>query len=152
MRRLWAPRLGGERLWSRFRRRTRWARRRTGDLAEVADPGCALDVLGDLFVAVGIVLVVLFVVFVGLPLLLALLDVLVIVLLTAVGIVARVLFRRPWLVEATGGDQMRRTWRVVGWRASREAVDDIADTLAHGHAPPPGHDVSTRPDVSPTDG
>ncbi len=76
----------------------------------------------------------------------ALLDVVVVVLLTVLGIVARVLFRRPWVVEATSGDEMRRTWRIVGWRASHEAVDSIAGTLAHGHPPPPGYEVSARRD------
>lgn len=151
VRRVWAPGLRGERLWSRLRRRTKGGRQGSSELGDLAESGCGPDLLDDLVIVVAIGAVVLFLAVFGLPLLFALLDVAVIALLTVLGIVARVLFRRPWVVEATGGDRLRRTWRVVGWRASREAVDDIADALAHGHPPPPGHEVSPRPGVTPTD-
>lgn len=147
VRRLWAPRLQGEGLWSRFRRRTRIARHVGRGVGETADPGCAIDALDELFLVLAIALIVVFVVFVGFPLLFALLDVVVVVLLTVLGVGARVLFRRPWVVEATSGDEMRRTWRIVGWRASHEAVDFIAGALAHGHPPPPGYEVSARRDL-----
>jgi len=62
-----------------------------------------------------------------------------------VGLGARVLFRRPWVVEATGPDPLRRTWRIVGWRASGEKVDEIAGLLAHGHPLPAGYEVNQRP-------
>lgn len=151
VRRLWAPRLKGERLWSRVRRRMRGAREATSDLAELPDSGCVGDLLNDLLIVAGIVVVILFLLLIGFPLLLALLDVVVIALLTGLGIVARVLFRRPWVVEATSRDSVRRTWRIAGWRASHEAVEHIADTLAHGHPPPPGYEASPRPGGTPTD-
>jgi len=152
VRRLWAPRLKGERVWSRVRRRTRRVGRRSGELADAPDPGCAGDLLDDLAIAAVVVLVVLFVVLVGIPLLVALLDLVVIALLTLLGVVARVVFRRPWVIEATDGGATRRTWRIAGWRASREAVDHIAGALAHGHPPPTGYEMSNRPGAAPGDG
>jgi hypothetical protein len=152
VRRLWAPRLRGETLWARAWRRIRGSWRRTGEFADAGDPGCAVDLVEELALVLAVIAVVLFVVFVGVPLLVALIDLLLLVLLTVLGIVARVVFRRPWVIEAVGPDTMRRTWRVVGWRASREAVDDIGTALAHGAPPPPGHEVSHRPGAgAPTD-
>jgi hypothetical protein len=151
VRRLWAPRLRGEHLWSRFRRRNRGARRLGRELGDTAGDGCLPDSLDDLALGAALVLAVLFLLFVGFPFLFALIDVVVILVLTGLGLVTRVLFRRPWVVEATGGDQIRRTWRVVGWRASHEAVDDVADALAHGHPPPPGSEASPRRAATPTD-
>ena len=152
VRRLWAPRLKGERLWTRLRRRVRGVGRRTGQVADVPDPGCASDLLDDIAIVAIVVLVVLFVVFVGIPLLVALFDLLLVALLTLLGIVARVVFRRPWIVEATGSGPARHTWRIRGWRASSEAVEHIADSLAHGHAPPSGDEMSNRPGTSPPGG
>lgn len=72
------------------------------------------------------------------------------------GVAARVLFRRPWVVEARSAEPLppettdawssdapvpavrRHTWRVVGWRASGEQVEAVAKALAHGHPVPPG--------------
>jgi hypothetical protein len=143
VRRLWSPRLQGEHPWSRFRRRARGTGRRAGELAD-ADPGC-LD-LGDLVAAVVIVAVVLLAVFVVVPLLVAVVDLLLILVLTVLGLAARVVFRRPWVVEATRrGEAIRHTWRVVGWRASGERVDEVAGALAHGLPLPPDGVASGRP-------
>ena len=152
VRRLWAPRWRGETFTSRAWGRLRRSGRRTGHMADVPSPGCAADLVDELAIAVGVILVVLFVVFVGVPLLLAVIDLLALMLLTALGVVARVVFRRPWMVEAVGPDEVRRTWRIVGWRASREAVDSIADGLAHGAPPPRGHEAAPPPAASPGDG
>jgi hypothetical protein len=137
VRRLWSPRLQGETLWARAWRKVRRGVRRSADLAQVPDAGCLVDGLEGLAIALAVLAAVVVVVLVGIPLLLALLDMVLIVLLTVLGIGARVVFRRPWTVEAVGPDEVRRTWRVVGWRASSQAVDDISNTLAHGGPPPP---------------
>jgi hypothetical protein len=79
-----------------------------------------------------LVLIVL-VVFVA-PLVLAVVDLL---LVTGVGLVGRVAFRRPWTIEARAADGTTQTWQVVGWRASRERRDEIADLLAAGVSSPP---------------
>ena len=146
VRRLWAPRFRGETITGRVWRRLRSTGRRTGGGLDVAsNPGCGADLFDELAIVIGLVAVVLFVVFVAVPLLVVVVDLLLLVLLTGLGLVARVVFRRPWVVEALGPDDLRLTWRIVGWRTSGEAVDFIADALAHGAPPPPGHEVSPRP-------
>ena len=44
---------------------------------------------------------------------------------------ARVLLRRPWLVEAANESQTRE-WKVVGWRRSGQVVREIADAIQLG--------------------
>jgi xanthosine utilization system XapX-like protein len=87
---------------------------------------------------VGLVLVlVLLVVFVIAPLVIALVELLAVLLVGTVAVAARVLFRRPWVVEAVSGDAVPQvlTWRVVGWRASAAKVDEVADQLEAGLGP-----------------
>jgi len=63
-----------------------------------------------------------------LPIAILALDLLFLLLLAAVSIATRVLFRRPWIVEATTpGEQHQRP--VVGYRASKEMVDETARTI-----------------------
>jgi hypothetical protein len=93
------------------------ARPGSGGSADAGDGGGGGDFdLGDAL----IVIAVLFVVFIAaaalfwwvlLPVLLVLLDLLLVLILLLVAIVARVLFRRPWTVEAVsaGGERFTRT-------------------------------------------
>jgi len=156
VRRVLVPRLGDETLWSRFRRRTRAGRSLARGAGEASDPGCLLDAVSDAFWILVLVVVVTVLVLVGVPLVLAIVDVLVLAMLTLLGIGARVLFRRPWVVEARSAEPLapegtdawpsdgpvlavrRHTWRVVGWRASGEQVADVANALVHGNPLPPG--------------
>ena len=46
----------------------------------------------------------------------------------------RILFRKPWTIEARS-DGERRTWKVVGWRDSRRAVGEIARAIERGATP-----------------
>ena len=117
-----------------------------------------------------IVVVVTVLVLVGVPLVLALVDILVLAVLTLLGIAARVLFRRPWVVEARSTAAVppaatdawpsdapvlavrRHTWRVVGWRASGEQVEHVANALVHGNPLPAGATAdAVRPDARPRD-
>lgn len=145
VRRLWAPRLGGRRLWARVRRRFR----KPTDFPDsgLADPtGCLPDALDEFFLVLGlflaVLLVVLLAVFVVVPLLLALLDLVVVLVLALLGVLARVLLRRPWTVEAEACAGPRAgtviTWRVVGWRASGEHAAQVAEALRAGVDLPPG--------------
>jgi hypothetical protein len=138
VRRLWAPRLGGESLAARLRRRTRLGRSLARGAGEAGDVGCLLDALSDIFWVFVIVVVVAVLLLVGVPLLLAIVDVVVVALLTLLAIGARVVFRRPWAVEAVGPDGAGHTWRVVGWQASGDAVDAVANALEHGNPLPTG--------------
>jgi hypothetical protein len=80
---------------------------------------------------------VLIVVIMIVPLVLAIVDLAVLLVLAALGIVGRLLFRRPWTIEAVGSDDTRLTWHAVGWRASAARRDEIATALAAGVVPPP---------------
>ena len=100
VRRLWAPRLGGEAPWARLRKRARVGRRFMRGVGEASDAGCAADALEDLFFLSVIVAVLVILALIGLPLVLAVVDLAVLIVLTVLGIVVRIVFRRPWVVEA----------------------------------------------------
>lgn len=141
MRRRWTPRLGSETLSGRFRRRIKGTVTRGRNIAEGGD---ALDVgclaLDDLFVGLAVAIVaiavVLLAIFVVVPLLVAIIDVVLLALLALLGLVARIVFRRPWTVEARADDGTSHRWKVVGWRASQERCDEVAGLLAAGITPP----------------
>lgn len=121
------------------------ARRPVSRWTDSPDPVGLIDTLDDLVVFLVLGLLALLLVLVGLPLIFALVDALVLGLLTVLGIVTRVVFRRPWVVEATGDTSTRLTWRIVGWRASGDAVEVISRALAHGYPPPGGYELRPRP-------
>jgi hypothetical protein len=134
--RRWLPRMGAETVWARFHRRFRQAMRRAGDAAD-ADPGC-LEVFGEGVVAGALILIgLLLLIFVLLPLLFAVVDLIIVVLLALLSVAGRVLLRRPWTVEATSADGLAATWKVVGWRASDDKIREVAANLAAGIEPQP---------------
>ena len=95
------------------------------------DPSIGLDFADGpgALVAVVVITATLFLVwFFVLPVAILALDLLFLLLLAAFGIATRLLFRRPWIVEATTpGEQHQRP--VVGYRASKEMVDETARTI-----------------------
>lgn len=142
VRRRWAPRLGPDTLFGRFKRRITGTGRRSRELIEGLDAvpdGCvdAEGLLVGIVVAIVLVVVGLLLIFVVIPLLVALVDLLILLLLALLGILGRIVFRRPWTIEARADDGTIRTWKVVGWRASRDHRDEIAQLLAAGITPPP---------------
>jgi hypothetical protein len=100
------------------------------------------DLGDDLFVGALVVvgLVVFGAVFwwAAIPLLLVVLDAVALAVLLAAGIAARVLFRRPWTVEAVPRRGARQTVDVVGWRAALRTRDEIAERIRAGHPDPVG--------------
>ena len=89
-----------------------------------------------LLAVVALVIVFLVVWFFVFPVLVLSLDILLVIFLALVGIATRVLFRRPWTVQAeTRGEQ--REWQVVGWGPSRATVAVIARALQKGQPLPP---------------
>lgn len=116
-------------------------RERAGDLADIGDVGCALDGLEALLAVIGVVLVVFFLVVVGIPLLIALGEFLVVVVLALGGVVGRVLFRRPWTIDAVGPNGEHHTWPIVGWGASSRARAFVADRLLATGRPPTAQEV-----------
>jgi hypothetical protein len=95
-----------------------------------------VPVISGVLTAVAIVaLVVLAVTFVF-PAVILLIEVVLLALIAGVGLAARILFRRPWTVEAmnTGTGELH-VWNVVGWRSSSGLVDRVADALTRGDSP-----------------
>jgi hypothetical protein len=70
-----------------------------------------------------------------LPLLLIVIDLVIVLVLLVVTVAGRVLFRRPWTVEATAGNGERVIAEVVGWRAALRRRDEIAELLRRGQRP-----------------
>jgi hypothetical protein len=74
------------------------------------------------------------------PLLFFGLELIVLGVLLAGGIVARVLLRRPWVIEARSSDPLSSgrelEWRVIGWRKSGKLIDQVISDLAAGREPP----------------
>jgi hypothetical protein len=125
VRRQWVPRLGPETLWGRFHRRFRQTFRASTTAAESGWADVLLEsVVVSILLLLGLLL--------GLPFLVALLDVAMLLLLAALALGARVLLRRPWIVQAQAGDGTVRTWRVTGWRASLQRREEIEERLRLG--------------------
>jgi hypothetical protein len=71
------------------------------------------------------------------PVALFLVDVVIFVLIAVGGIAVRLLFRRPWKIQARTEDPVTEShsWGVVGMRASADAVDAVARVIAQGTRP-----------------
>lgn len=84
------------------------------------------------------------------PLLLFGIELIVLAMILAAGIVARSMLGRPWIVQATPRTNQSEilTWKVKGWRHSTELIDEVATSLAAG-LPPPGRDPGKSDLVGP---
>ncbi len=126
----------------RFRRDT-WRRAtRSFDAGNALDGvGCAFD-LTEILVWFGVAIVVLILLLALAPLVAGLLELLVLLVVAVGAVVTKVVFRRPWVVEAEALDGPRAgrllAWRIVGWRASGQQVVDVARRLEAGVDLPPG--------------
>ena len=133
--RQWMPRYEGRGLrerWTRSRLR-RGPRRKKPGVGDVLEFGSGVGDLIDEFFVVFLVVVS------GLPLLLAALDVALVAVVAIAGIIGRVLFRRPWTIEAESADGQRVTRLVLGWRAGVErcALLRVRSALRIDAGPPP---------------
>lgn len=133
VRRRWVTRLGTETVWGRFDRRFRKTMRRFGD---GGDLGCVGEIGEGIVAAIFVVIFLVFLAFVLIPFLVALLDLLLVGILAVVGVAARGLLGRPWVVEAVDDRGSALRWKVKGWRASGERCTEIAELLATGITPP----------------
>ncbi|AEE45497.1 hypothetical protein [Cellulomonas fimi] len=135
----WAPRSALV-----IRRMRRWHRRRNRDTPDVIEAATSLDlddgvgilvwIAGAVAFVVGILLVWWLVV----PLLLLVLDLAVVVAVLVLGLVARTLLRRPWVVAVTPADHDEPVLAradVLGWRRALGVRDAIARHLAAGAEP-----------------
>lgn len=100
----------------------------------VPDPG-GLDLGQELFAIAAIVAAVL----VLIPLLFFGLELIILGVLLAAGILARTLLGQPWVIEARSTDpvspERRLEWRVRGWRKSQTLISEVVAELATGHDP-----------------
>ena len=85
---------------------------------------------------------------IGLPLLALLLDFAWLVGAVLIGVIGRVMFRRPWRVEAVEVAGSRHVWNVVGFRAAGRRVDEIAAAVASGGSLPEPDSADVPVDVA----
>lgn len=108
----------------------RW---RPAAAADLIDDTSVLDVFDGLDLESGLLLLagVLAVVFIVVPLLLFGVELIILGAVLAVGVVSRSLLGKPWTIAATrdGVGAPAALWRVNGWRASRELIDQICVDL-----------------------
>jgi hypothetical protein len=62
----------------------------------------------------------------------------IVIIVALVGLISRVIFRRPWIVFAKSGDQQLE-YPVVGYLNSGQRIDELAEALSSGAQLPPGH-------------
>ena len=82
--------------------------------------------------AIGLIVFMLILIwFAVLPVAVFALDLLFVLLVAAGGVATRVLFRRPWIVEASTAGETRH-WPVVGLRSSRALVGEVSWAIQNG--------------------
>ncbi len=102
----------------------------SGDWGDVS----AGDDLGAVLIGIGLVVFVFVLLVIVFPVVVLALELILLAVLLVAGVVARVVFRKPWHVLARSGETAYR-WPVKGWRASGERVREVADALASGTVP-----------------
>jgi hypothetical protein len=115
-----------------FRTRGRWTNR---DLVDggVEGVGCALEAIEGLVAILVVAVLGILAFYVIVPLLLIAVDLAVLVVVVGGAVVGRILFKRPWIVEAERRDRpTTHRWEVVGWRASGDHVRHVREQLTHG--------------------
>jgi len=94
--------------------------------------------LDELGVALLALLAVMIVAVVVIPLLLFGIELVLLGLLVAIGVIGRTLLGRSWIVCATPLAQGQELgWRVVGWRRSNRLIDEVTYSLSAGLDPSP---------------
>lgn len=98
------------------------------------DPG-GPDLGQELLVVAAVVAVVL----VLIPVFFFGLELIIVGVLLAAGVIARTLLGQPWVVQARSIDPLssgrRLEWRVRGWRRSQRLIAEVAAELAAGQEP-----------------
>lgn len=116
------------------------------NLLDFADPLLWFDEgPGGFIVVLGLIVASVVAVLFVLPFFLFIVEVLLVVLVAAGGIVFRIVFRRPWLVEAypVEGQYMKHlVWKVRGVRRSDVVVDQIVDQIRAGIPVPSAPDAT----------
>jgi hypothetical protein len=58
-----------------------------------------------------------------------------VILLLILGVAARVVLRRPWIVQASVRGGPRYTRQVTGWNNAKREIADLATQISNGTAP-----------------
>lgn len=132
IRRHWLRRDPGRGISARWRAaRERRAARRRGRRSD--DDGSSwfdwIPIPDDFLIVIAGVLAIVVFVFFGVPLLLGLFDLVFLLIMSVGGVIGRVLFRRPWTVEAVSDRGDRRELQVVGLRNSGLAKRTLASEV-----------------------
>jgi hypothetical protein len=125
-------------------RRPKLARPRRGDIASESlnnlGPGWPdfgnLDLGEGLLIAVAVVALLVILI----PILFFGLELIIVGVLVAAGLIARTLLRQPWVIQASSTDPLSSgrqfEWRVRGWRKSGKLIARITSELSAGREPP----------------
>jgi len=130
------------RCWTGRRKPPHWRGKRIGKegIGEAADTifTPVLDSPYAIVVYALVVAAIILAVIVVIPLLLFSIELIILGLAVAVGVVGRALLGRPWVVQAMPNDDSTAmlTWQVVGWRRSRRLITEVAVSLETGKALP----------------
>jgi hypothetical protein len=96
-----------------------------------------------------VVIVAVLIVLVVLPLLGVALELIALLFLFLSGLVARIVFGRPWIVEAikVGDPETRVVYEVKGWRQSSQALSELRASVTSSGQPQTvlGRRLATRP-------
>jgi hypothetical protein len=137
--------------------RERWRKNKEGresDADSAFDLPWEIDLLDGTTIGIALIAVVLLFVFVLIPLVGIALELIVLLVLFLSSVVARVVFRRPWVVEAVEVDnpEGRVAFAVKGWRQSSQALGELRTAISAAGPPErltAGEPLATRPQVSP---
>ncbi len=125
-------------------RRPRFGRPRRRDIAGGAldNVGPGVSDFGSLDLGEGLVVIaaVVAVALIAIPILLFGVELIIVGILLAAGVVAHTLLGQPWVVEATSTDPLTSgrslEWRVRGWRKSGQLIREVVSDLSAGREPP----------------
>jgi hypothetical protein len=96
-----------------------------------------LGIVGAIFAVILAVIVAIFLALLLFNVIALAIELTILIVLTIVGLIGRILFRKPWLVFARTKDAVAHA-EVVGWRASRQWLRDAETRIASGLEPAPG--------------
>jgi hypothetical protein len=128
-----------DRQWITGRPRPLRRRQNAGASGSLQSLGSSLPDLGGVDLGQGLLAIaaVLAVVLVLIPVLFFGLELIILGVLLAAGVMARTLLGQPWVIEARSVDPLssgrRLEWRLRGWRRSQNLIAELAAELAAGH-------------------
>jgi len=71
-----------------------------------------------------------------LQLLVVAVEILLAVVVLLLGVMATIVFRRPWAIDAFARDGTHLRWKEVEWRKTTARMEEITAALSHGVIPP----------------